>query len=196
MRLATKIAGGLGLSAALGYLGYYLNEVLRTERPRYRVRRSDGAFEVRDYPPLLTAATIGHGRREDALQSGFRALADYIFAKSRPGPTIAMTAPVLQDRGPDHSWRTRFVMPAGYQPGSLPEPPTGVTIERAPGRRVAAVRFAGGQDDRRIAAKVAELQSWLAQEGLTADGEPEYAFYNSPMIAPPLRRNEVLIPIV
>ena len=35
------------------------------------------------------------------------------------------------------------------------------------------------------------LRGWLAKRGVKSNGEPEYAFYNSPMIPGPLRRNEV-----
>lgn len=196
MRTAAKVASGLGATALIGYLGYYLNET-RTEKPRYRVAERDGAFELRDYPALLTAGTVDHGERERSLNAGFRALADYIFAKSRGGEQIAMTAPVIQDRDEDEGgWRTRFVMPAEYDRATLPPAPLGVEIGETPARRVAAVRFRGGQNDRRLAEKATELRRWLARRGLSAAaGKPEYAFYNSPMIAPPLRRNEVLIPI-
>jgi hypothetical protein len=41
----------------------------------------------------------------------------------------------------------------------------------------------------------ARLETWIAQQGLKRAGEPEYAFYDAPMVPGPLRRNEVLIPI-
>ena len=39
------------------------------------------------------------------------------------------------------------------------------------------------------------LRGWLAKRGVRSNGEPEYAFYNSPMIPGPLRRNEVWLAI-
>ena len=62
---------------------------------------------------------------------------------------------------------------------------------------VAVVRD-GGEDTVRDlipdVAGIGSLRGWLARHGETcATAEPEYAFYNSPMIPPPLRRNEVLL---
>lgn len=86
-------------------------------------------------------------------------------------------------------------MPARYSRKTLPTPPPGVTIEEVPGRRLAAVRFAGVADDGDLAGKEAELRQWIEAQGLKAVGPAEFAFYNSPMIPGPLRRNEVLIPV-
>ena len=53
------------------------------------------------------------------------------------------------------------------------------------------VSFSGRADDRLLAAQEDRLRGWLAKIGERAESEPEYAFYNSPMIPGPLRRNEV-----
>jgi len=53
------------------------------------------------------------------------------------------------------------------------------------------VSFAGRATDRLLAEQEDRLRGWLAKRGIKAGGEPEYAFYNSPMIPGPLRRNEV-----
>ena len=48
--------------------------------------------------------------------------------------------------------------------------------------------------DDRLQAAEDRLRGWLKRHGEVAiKCEPEYAFYNSPMIPPPLRRNEVLL---
>ena len=75
----------------------------------------------------------------------------------------------------------------------LPEPPAEVSLLELPARRLGAVRFSGVADDDRLAAHEDSLRGWLSRQGEAAHGEPEYAFYNSPMIPPPLRRSEVLI---
>ena len=51
--------------------------------------------------------------------------------------------------------------------------------------------FSGRADDRMLAEAEDRLRGWLARNGETSSAEPEYAFYNSPMIPGPLRRNEV-----
>lgn len=201
-----KTLVGFGAVSLAGALGYYLYE-RNTEQPKYQVVQEDGPFEVRQYPSMLVAEAITMGLRDEALNRGFRDLANYIFAKSRGGEKISMTAPVIQDREKismtapvvqDHAeaggWRTRFIMPARYTRATLPPPPQGVTIDETPARRLAVLRFNGRADDAVIARRESELRQWMSTRNLEASGPPEYAFYNSPFIPSFLRRNEILIP--
>lgn len=197
-----------GATAIGGAIIYYLQEKA-TSGPDYRVLLSDGDMEIRDYPAMVVAQTVTQGPRKTALGEGFRRLADYIFAKSRSGEELPMTVPVLQDGGDPHAsdpplfddalaegaWRVRFVMPAGRDADGLPEPPEEVDLVELEPRRVGVIRFSGVADDDRLAAAEDRLRGWLARQGEQSKAEPEYAFYNSPMIPPPLRRNEVLIPL-
>lgn len=206
MNALGKAIVGIGAVSFAGAFGYYLYE-RNTEQPPYRLVLREGAFEVRKYPTLLVAETITTGSREEALNRGFRELAGYIFAKSRGGEKIPMTAPVMQDQEKismtapvlqnrvEHGcWRTRFVMPSRYTRASLPQPPAGVSISEMPARDMAVLRFSGRADDESIADHQSELERWMSAHGLPATGPPEYAFYNSPFIPPFLRRNEILIP--
>ena len=86
-------------------------------------------------------------------------------------------------------------MPVRYTLESLPEPAAGVAITTIPARRLAAIRFSGTAGDEALADHERQLRVWLAQHGYKADGPAEYAFYNSPFVAPPLRHNEVLVPV-
>ncbi|WP_309610377.1 heme-binding protein [Sphingomonas sp.] len=195
--------GAAGAVLTAGAVLYYLREKA-TEEPDYRALRTDGDFQIRSYPEIVTAETIVHGARGRALGEGFRRLSDYLFAKSRPGTPLAMTVPVVQDAGDpmatepplfddemEGGWRTRFVMPAGRATDDLPEPPDEIELVTIPPRRVAVVSFAGRPDDRDLAGQEDRLRGWLARHGEKSEAEPEYAFYNSPMIPGPLRRNEV-----
>ncbi|MDP9085852.1 MAG: heme-binding protein, partial [Pseudomonadota bacterium] len=144
------------------------------------------------------------GPRKQALGEGFRRLADYIFARSRSGDELAMTVPVIQDSGDpmasdpplfddgiEGGWRTRFVMPSGRQASDLPAPPNEIELVTLPPRKIAVVSFSGRPGDRALAEAEDRLRGWLARHGERSEAEPEYAFYNSPMIPGPLRRNEV-----
>lgn len=196
-------AAATGVALLGGAVLYYLREKA-TEEPDYRTLRTDKDFQVRSYPEIVIAETIVQGSRRESLEQGFRRLADYIFAKSRSGEPLAMTVPVMQDGGDPMAsdpplfddqlagaWRTRFVMPAERSADALPPPPDGVELVTLPPRRVAVVSFAGRPDDRALAKQEDRLRGWLARHGEKSDAEPEYAFYNSPMIPGPLRRNEV-----
>lgn len=189
------LAGVLVTAAAAGATWYYARERL-TETPEYEPIVGDGAFELRRYPALLVAETVRGGARDYALKTAFGVLADYVFAESRDGEEIAMTAPVLAAPAADGTWRVRFVMPAGWTRETLPEPGIGVAIAELPARRVAAVRFSGRADDALLMRKEAELRAWMTAQGLEAAQPAEHAFYNSPAIPGPLRRNEILIEIV
>lgn len=210
------ILAGLALASAtvLAPIGAAAEE---TEQPAYTALIDDGAFELRQYGPMLVAEVTHGGERGRALGAGFQRLAAYIFGRDRPGaqrdPTereaiamtspvlqdqraeIAMTAPVLQDEAGVARWRTRFIMPARYTLASLPEPPSDIALAEVPARRVAAARFAGYSSTRNLATAEAALREWMAERGLKPAGSAEFAFYDSPMVPPPLRRNEVLIPV-
>ena len=202
-------AGAAIVGAALvGGAIYYFREKA-TPGPDYRVLATDGDIELRAYPDIIVAETMVEGPRKEALNQGFRALAGYIFAKSRGGEELPMTVPVLQDSGQSSAaegmmfddtaeghWRVRFVMPEGREASDLPEPPAGIELVEVPARRVAAIRFSGVADDDRLIEQEDLLRGWLQRRGDDVVGEPEYAFYNSPMIPPPLRRSEVLLPLL
>ena len=199
------LAGAAAVGAALiGGAAIYILREKQTGEPDYRALASDGDYQIRDYPALTVAETVVEGPRKAALSAGFRVLADYIFAKSRDGEPLPMTVPVLQDAGDpmasdpplfddelEGGWRTRFVMPGGREAGDLPEAPEGVELVELPARKVAVVSFPGRPDDRVLSEHEDRLRGWLARRGEASEAEPEYAFYNSPVIPGPLRRNEV-----
>ncbi len=198
------LAGAAVAGAALIGGAFFVLQERKTEEPDYRALKTDGDFQIRDYPAITVAETVVQGPRKAALSAGFGIIADYIFAKSRPGEAIAMTVPVMQDSGDpmasdpplfddelEGAWRTRFVMPAGRSADDLPAAPESIELVDLPPRKVAVVSFSGRADDRMLAEAEDRLRGWLARIGETSSAEPEYAFYNSPMIPGPLRRNEV-----
>lgn len=194
---------GGGIVAALGIASALLvRREARVEQPDFTTVETDGPIEIRDYAEQIVAETTEQGDRIESMRRGFHRLAGYIFAKHRGGAgdhaddtPIAMTAPVLADRANGGRWRTRFVMPAQFTRDTLPRPGRGVTIAELPARRIAAIRFAGNGGDDALNAHERDLRLWLAKHQYRPVGPAEFAFYNSPMIPPPLRRNEVLIPI-
>jgi hypothetical protein len=194
------IGGGLVALAGAGAALIAYRE-RKAEHPDYAVIDSDDAIEVRDYPALLVAETVAPGDRLSALNAGFDRLSDYIAGRHR-GPhdpqaeeKIAMTAPVLADRNERGQWRTRFIMPAAYGLDTLPTPDGGVHLAELPARRMAAIRFPGSAGDEALADHERTLRLWLAEHGHPAAGPAEHAYYNSPFVLPPLRHNEVLVPV-
>ena len=196
------MAGAAAGAALLGGAAFYYLREKSQEEPDYRALESEGDYQIRDYPALTVAETVVEGPRRGALDEGHRVLADYLAARSRDGEALPMMNPVIQDSGDpmasdpplfddelEGAWRTRFVMPAGRD--DLPQPPQGVELVEIPARKLAVVSFSGRWTDELLKEQEDRLRGWLAKRGEKADGEPEYAFYNSPMIPGPLRRNEV-----
>lgn len=187
---------------------YYVNNV---EHPRYTVVIGDEDIEIRAYPRLVVAEVTHSGDRRGAVNTAFSPLADYIFAKRGGGDSIAMTAPVTQERRPiamtapvtqersgespdGSSWRVRFIMPSAYTLEMLPRPADAdVAINVVPSARRAAIRFSGVATDELVAAKEHRLREWLTGRGFSSDGPATYAYYNAPFTPGPMRRNEIWI---
>ena len=212
MALGRWMAEGIGLAALGGAVA--VAQYRDTEEPEHRVVISDGPYELRKYAPMIVAEVTHTGDRRRASSAGFRRLAAYIFAEDRPegGERIAMTAPVLQERVDQDQriamtapvlqeetgtgvWRTRFVMPARFTMETLPTPPSDITLTQVPARQVAAVRFSGVARQGDLTVMEARLKQWVGEQGLTAVGPVEYAFYDAPMVPGRFRRNEVLIEV-
>jgi DNA gyrase inhibitor GyrI len=199
---------GAALGAAVLAAGAW-SQFTFVEEPRYTLVEKSGAFEVRDYPPLIVAETAAKGERYAAINQGFRALADYIFGNNLAAEKVAMTAPVTQQagdkiamtapvtqQGAGDAWTVQFIMPSTYTMETLPKPKNpDVQIKSFPGERVAVIRFSGVADDTMLADKTAELKAMMESRKLTATGPLRFAFYNPPWVLGPLRRNEIMIPV-
>ncbi|MBO0902605.1 SOUL family heme-binding protein [Jiella sonneratiae] len=192
------LGGAVVAVGAAYYVTKKVNE--HSEEPDYDVVRSDGPVDIRDYDGMIVAETVKSGYHEKARRLGFTTLADYIFAKNRPGKRIKMTTPVLQQladgEGRSKGWAVRFVMPKKFTLASLPEPGgSDVELKEVAPRRVAAIRFNGNFTATLASKHLMTLYNYLADNNLKQKGDPEYAFYNPPWTPGFLKRNEILIEI-
>ena len=183
---------------------------MAVEEPKYSVVQKDDNFEIRAYAATITADTTVAGEGVKARNDAFMPLADYIFAKDRKGGKIAVTAPVTQaprekiamtapvtQEASDGGWTVSFTMPEGYTMASLPPPANpNVRLVEHPPRRMAVVSFSGTAGNLRMEKMKRELMARVADLGLTAVGEPVFAFYDPPWTLPFLRRNEVMVELV
>jgi hypothetical protein len=179
------------------------------ENPDYTVAATYDDLEVREYAPRIQAQVTVDGAREDATNRGFRILAGYIFGGNQPGESLPMTAPVLQQKGQgeslpmtapvlqsDDGMRMAFVMPAGRSLADLPVPQDAqVSLTEVDWGEAAAIRFAGRGKPARFLKAETDLRRVLEAAGRRPTGPALRAQYNSPGAFPPLRRNEVIIPI-
>lgn len=197
LAVLTIMVIGAGLSGTI---------MSRVEQPSYSIVESWGDIELRDYPQLIAAEVEVPGERKQAINAGFRMIADYIFGNNAPRQKIAMTAPVTQQAGEKiamtapvsqqaagNIWRVRFFMPSNYTLETLPAPNNpNVKLIRIPAERVAAIKFSGAAAEDSISRHRKLLLERITQKGLTVHGEPTMAFYNPPWTLPFLRRNEIL----
>ena len=188
-------------------------QTVEVEQPLYEVLAAVGSIEIRRYGPRLAAeADMGPGVGvDDGQYSAFMALADFIFAKNRQGPTVAMTAPVAMERTaepiamtapvamePGEEGRVmRFFMPAEYTLETLPRPGDDrVHIVTIPAQTLAVLRFSGEPTDDAVAAGQAELLAGLQGSDWEPVGEPGFFGYDPPLTPPEQRRNEVFVEVV
>jgi len=90
------------------------------ESAAYRVVRSSGQFQVRDYPPLTVvespATSSGNG-----ADGSFNRLFRFITGGNDTKQKIAMTTPVFMSGGGTNA-SMAFVMPANLKPADVPKP--------------------------------------------------------------------------
>jgi hypothetical protein len=178
------------------------------EEPKFTVVARDGALEIRDYPATVAAEVTVTGDQHDAAAKGFRLLAAYIFGGNTRRQSIAMTAPVAQERVGEQiamtapvtqtpangAWLVRFTMPAGASLASLPRPnDPRVTLRPVAPARYAVIRFSGFVSPTSVAQNTATLMGFVSARGLHPVGVPTLAQYNPPWTLWFLRRNEVMI---
>ena len=216
MGWAKRFGMGLGLAAGLTALASVAYAQYRegTEEPAFEVVKSEQAFELRDYEPMIVAEVTHTGDRRRASGRSFQRLAAYIFGQDRPkgGEASAMTSPVIQDRVDQNAkiamtspvieeetktdtWRMRFVMPSKITMDTLPTAPNDITLSEVAARRVAAVKFNGYGSPRDLAQMEEFLTEWIVSQGLTPKGDFEYAFYDAPMVPGFMRRNEIMFEV-
>jgi len=178
----------------VGLAGFWLVSTSRaaTETPEYKVIRTDGKFEIRDYPALTVATTPMEG---EEMNGGFGNLFRFITGSNEGSEKIAMTAPVLIDTTTDKKTMS-FIMPKAAVEKGVPKPAgEKVSLGKVEAARYAVLRFDGGRTAENEAAAMASLKARLEAEKLTGKGAPKFAYYDPPWTPTFMRRNEVMIRI-
>lgn len=190
-------------------IGSYL--VIRNlEEPSYTVLEKRNGYEIREYAPYITAETEVTGTYSEALNEGFRIIADYIFGNNTAKESIAMTAPVLQNKSEEIAMtvpvlntetnaenRTiAFVLPSKYTFETLPTPNNSrVILSEKPAQKKAVLRFTWYATESRVAKKIEDLKTLLEKDGVSTFGPVQVAQYNPPFSFPLTHRNEIIISI-
>lgn len=182
-----------------------------TEQQPYTVIRSESGWEVRSYPSHVVAETTVQGVSfEDAGNRAFGRLVGYIGGANVSRQSIAMTAPVLQERSETIAMTApvvqtdaaaggfvvAFVLPASMSEERAPVPTDPrVRLRTVPERLVAATTFSGRWTEASYARHRDELLRSIRAAGYTPIGEPRFARFNAPFTPTFLRRNDVLVDV-
>ena len=158
----------------------------------YKVMRSSGKFEVRDYPALTVVETpmaSGGGGADGSFNRLFRFITGGNEAKQK----IAMTTPVFMSGGGTNEAMT-FVMPAKLKAGDVPKPADEqVRVRELEAGRFAVLRYSGGRNLDKEAQSLERLRTWMKMEGLKELSPPPYGYFDPPWTPGFLRRNEVML---
>lgn len=176
--LGIALLGAVALSISLA------NEASsKYEEPQFKIIEKLGKnIEVREYRPRIAAQVTVDKEWDDALNTGFKILAGYIFGKNRSNQKVAMTAPVTAQEDsldksvkiamtapvtaarteePDNadSWTIRFYMPSKYSLATLPEPEDKrIKLKELPAETFAVIRFSGWSSQDSFKSHLEELK--------------------------------------
>jgi len=154
----------------------------------YTVVRSEGDFELRDYPALKLVETT---MKDGGSGGSFNRLFRFITGGNDAGKKISMTTPVFMAGGES---TMAFVMPADLE--KVPQPTDGsVTVREMPAGRFAVLRYSGARSVQQETEHLECLKAWVADQHLNASATPVYGYFDPPWTPPFLRRNEVMLRI-
>jgi len=189
---------------AYGYLAS------QSKEPKYTVLEKKDGYEIREYSPYIEARVTVSGTYREAMSSGFRILAGYIFGGNTTKQSIAMTTPVTERQSESIAMTTpvsetviennnrvvAFVMPEGYTLATLPTPnDERIEIVEVPAHTSAVVRYSGYNNTEKVTHTKEKLLEYLKRDGVVVVGVPRGAGYNPPSTPSFMRRNEVLVDI-
>jgi len=158
----------------------------------YKVMRSSGKFEVRDYPALTVVETPMASGGSGA-DGSFNRLFRFITGGNEAKQKIAMTTPVFMSGGGTNE-AMAFVMPAKLKAGDVPKPADEqVRVRELEAGRFAVLRYSGGRNLDKEAQSLERLRTWMKMEGLKELSPPLYGYFDPPWTPGFLRRNEVML---
>lgn len=198
---------------ALALAGTGMQAAQAIEEPSYRVLRTEGAVELREYAPYMVAEVRISADFNEAGNRAFRPLFGYISGNNRGERQISMTAPVTQR--PDEGTRidmtapvtqrtdaksgtqvVGFVLPAQFTRANAPEPlDARVKLREVPAALRAALRYSGSWGEERYREHEARLMASIAALGYQAVGQPVFARYDDPFTLWFMRRNEIIVDV-
>lgn len=181
------------------------------EEPKYTVLEKKNWYQIRQYENYLVAEVQVTGNQEQALNSGFRLLAWYIFWGNTTQESISMTIPVsdiqsssekiamtvpVSDISNGDAHTIQFSLPSKYTLSSLPKPNNNqVNIREVTWYKAAVLRYTGWAREETVETKKQQLSDLLQNDDIRSIWDMNSAQYNPPFSFPWLRRNEIIVEI-
>ncbi len=164
------------------------------EMYKYKVIKEFDGFEVRAYESAnFSYVTMDKGTYEQTSRNGFRKLAGYIFGNNERNQKIAMTSPVAMTM--EDSVTMMFMLPSEYAIDDMPAPnDPNVKFRQEPEKYVAAIRFGGWANDKKIEKYTQKLKELLQANEINQTGKFSYLGYNAPFEMVD-RRNEIIVEV-
>lgn len=161
--------------------------------PLYEVIEQIEDVEVRSYDSFRVAQTTFRGPRKEAVEAGFKKLADYIFGNNESHLTLPMTIPLFMDATPE-GWMVSFYLDESHEIPTTPDPE--IRIHQYKEKLALAYEYSGNQTDEKMNMAKVHLEAMMEKL-------PEYemvsnvywAQYDSPATLPFMKRNEALVHI-
>ena len=170
-----------------------------TERQEFKVLRTYGDFELREYLPCVIAEVKVSAQYSTATSSAFASLFNYISKGNKSSEKIAMTAPVITAQKADSSesaeWYVSFVMPSGSSFGHLPHPnDSQVKLRELDAETCVAKSFRGRATDE-LSRKIAEeLRTSASKVNIALSDETRICRFDPPFKPGLFQYNEIVIP--
>ena len=137
------------------------------ESAPYSVVRSDGKFELRDYP-ALTVVETPMAQAGNGADGSFIRLFRFITGRNEAKQKIAMTTPVFMS-GSGSNTTMAFVMPAKLKTAEVPRPADdALKVRELELGRFAVLRFSGGRSSDNESKALGRLKS-VSSDTLTLD---------------------------
>lgn len=170
------------LKSIPGALGIRLEEELK-----YFVIKKIGDIEIRFYEPFTLARTFVSGEFEEAMDSGFRQLAGFIFGDNIQDVQTHMTVPVFIDQK-ENGWLMSFYL--GDEAKDLTPLDRSVSIESMPAKDVAVYSYSGSNSLEKMMEAKKILLKEVKDAGLMSESSVWWAQYDQPLSLPFTKRNE------
>ena len=159
---------------------FAMNGQKNIEMYTYQVNKKYDTFEIRNYEAtLFTSVKLSTKGYKNSSGKGFSILAGYIFGKNERNEKIAMTSPVAMTL--EDSTTMMVMVPKELKKEMLPTPNhPEIAFKEEPAKTVAAIRFGGWANDKKIATYKQQLIAALDTEGIAYSDRFYFFGYNAP----------------